>query len=245
MSETGLSFAERLAQSIRNHTPMPAFPELTSLEAGYDLQHKVTRARTRSKPIGGIKAGVTSPAIQSLFGLDHALIGALYEDRRLSSGCQLTHIPGQMIEVEAAVIVDETGNPTALAPAIEFVHLSFDVPTDMTVANLVACNLGADAYLIGDLKPWSQNLNASAVTLKRDGVIINQTRLSEALNGPVSGVKWMQEEALKRGLMTSQTNHKQIYLIGACGDVVPAEPGAYTADFDGLGQISFEIVTEG
>jgi len=232
--------ADRLAQAIAQHAPLPVFPKALTLQEGYTLQQAVTQARTGGR-IAGVKAGLTDPSIQALFGLDHALIGYLYADGALAPDCRLPHIPGRMLEVEAAVFVDEKGHPTAIAPAIEIVHLAFEVPTDMTPANLVACNLGADAFILGEPQPWTPELDTLAVTLSHDGKTVNQTDLSKALNGPAQAAAWMHGEICTRGLTAFPTDEEALYLTGACGTVVAAEPGVYEADYGVLGQLRFEI----
>ena len=115
-------FADTLFQAIANRAELPEFDGGRTLEEAYRLQHEVTRRRA-SGGIGGIKAGVTAPALQKFFEIDHPLIGRLYEDARLASGCTIPFVEGRKLECEVAIIVDGEGVPRAIAPAIEIVLL--------------------------------------------------------------------------------------------------------------------------
>ena len=143
-----------------------------------------------------------------------------------------------MLECELAVVVDSFGNPDALAPAIEVVYVRFNRPEDMNAANLVLCNLGADAYIVGDFLPWAPPYDNVSVTLKRGAEVLNQASMTDALGGPEIAVPWIWQESIRRGFTPVADS---LILTGACGNVVPAEAGHYEADFGALGTLRFEI----
>ena len=234
-----LKFADELSAAITRHAPLPAFETELSLEASYRLQHEVTRVRTQGA-VGGIKAGVTAPPMQSFFKLDHALIGSLYADSRYGSGCRLPYVEGRNLECEVAIVVDGEGCPKAVAPAIEIVFVRFGRPTDMSAANLVACNLGADAFIVGDFVPWDPAFNDARVELSRADESLNEAAMREALGGPGRAATWMWEEAKLRGFECADGT---LFMGGACGAVVPADVGVYRADFGRLGAVDFEITS--
>jgi 2-keto-4-pentenoate hydratase len=228
----------QVAGALVARLPLPALQTKLSLEQAYELQHAVTRLRCPDD-WGGIKAGVTAPGAQQFFGVDQALIASLYGDGRQSDGCQLPFIKGRMLECELAVIVDADGNPQAIAPAIEIVLVQFSRPEDMTASNLVLSNLGADGYILGDFRDWSPPYDDFAIRLSCSGEVINQAQISDSLGGPESAVPWIVREATARGFSLGEGT---LLLTGACGKVVPAEAGDYSADFGTLGSISFEIL---
>ena len=227
-----------VANALAARQPLPALQRMLSLEQAYDLQHMVTRMRCHDNR-SGIKAGVTAPGAQQFFGVDRALIASLYGDGRQDNGCRLPFIDGRMLECETAVIVATDGTPLAIAPAIEIVLVQFSRPEDMTATNLVLSNLGADAYILGDFRDWSAPYDDTAVTLRRSGEVVNQARISDSLDGPESAVQWIVREASTRGFSLGE---ETLLLTGACGKVVPANVGEYSADFGPLGSISFEIL---
>ena len=227
-----------VAGALGARTPLPALNTKFSLEQAYELQHAVTRLRCPDD-WRGIKAGVTAPGAQQFFGVDQALIASLYGDGRQQDGCRLPFIDGRMLECEVAVIVDADGTPQAIAPAIEIVLVQFARPEDMTAPNLVLSNLGADGYILGDFQDWSPPYSDTTFTLRCHDEVINQAQMSESLGGPESAVPWIVQEATARGFSLGD---ETLLLTGACGKVVPAKVGEYSADFGPLGRIGFEIL---
>lgn len=226
-----------LAEAIAAHAPLPAFDLAFGLDEAYALQHQVAALRSPGNT-GGIKIGVTTPAAQTHFGLNHALLGTLYADARIDSGAELEYLEGRSLESEFAVIVDANGKPKAIAPAIEIVYVNFSRPADMTAANLTASNLGADLFLVGEFLPWSSPHDQASVTLRRDGEIVNEASMNDALGGPAAAVGWLTDEVGRRGFeLTGET----LVMMGACGSVVPARKGVYRADYGPMGSLSFSI----
>lgn len=227
-------FSHALAHAIASHAELPEFEGELSLDEAYRVQASVVKPRA----IGGIKAGVTATALQRFLKIDHALIGRLYADSRFASGCSIPYVDGRTLECEVAIIVDDKGCPKAIAPAIEIVLLRFARPTDASAVNLVACNLGADAYIVGEVLPWDPTFMDARLELRRDGEVINQAAVTDALDGPQQAALWVSEEADRRGFELSDG---MLILGGACGTVSPATVGRYTADYGRLGTIEFEI----
>lgn len=235
-----LDFPKEVAAAIAARIPLPSFEGELSLDEAYDFQQQVTELRTDGA-VGGIKAGVTAKAAQDFFQLEQAVLGRLYADSRLATGCALPFLEGRSIECELAVIADPDGRPKSIAPAIEIVLVQFSKPTDMSAANLVACNLGADLYIVGGVVPWNPSYSELTVQLRRDGDLVNEAEMSEALGGPERATRWMCQEARRRQF---DCGDGTLLLTGACGTAVPAEVGSYTADFGRLGKIVFEVVAD-
>lgn len=216
---------------------LPEYPEALELDEAYRIQHQVTAALA-SGNTGGIKAGVTTEAAQQFFGLNHALIASLYGDGRRSAGCTIPYLAGRTLECEVAVLVDAEGEPTAIAPAIETVLLNFARPEDLTAANLVACNLAAELFIVGEFIPWSGAFADLSMQLKRDGEKVNQAEMNDALGGPAKAAQWMWHEAQKRGFCCGE---QTLLMTGACGATVPAEAGEYLGEYGPLGELRFTI----
>ena len=109
---------------------------------------------------------------------------------------------------------------------------------DASAANLVACNLGADAYIVGEVLPWDPAFIDARVELRRGDEVVNRAAVTDALGGPQQAARWVAEEANRRGFELSDGT---LILGGACGTVVPAAAGRYIADYGRLGTIEFEI----
>ena len=237
MNKAHEALAQALAAAQANHAPLPEIEAALTLDEAYAVQHQLVALRSPGAT-GGIKIGVTTRAAQTHFGLDHALLGGLYADGRLASGTDLPYLEGRSLESEFAVIVDAGGEPKAIAPAIEIVYVKFARQTDMTAANLTAGNLGADLFLVGEFLPWDSPHENASVTLRRDGEMINEASMNDALGGPTSAINWLAEEARQRGYTLEDDT---LVMMGACGAVVPASKGSYEADYGAMGRVAFTI----
>ena len=235
MSEHDL--VNRFADAIKAHASLPEVEQTFDLKAAYALQHQVTALRS-PQAVGGVKLGVTSPQAQAFFGLDHALLGSLYGHARLGIGDVIPKVEGRGLETEFAVLVDGDGQPKAIAPAIEIVFVSFSRKSDMTASNLVVGNLGADLFLVGDFLPWDSPHSDVTATLKRDGEVVNEASMNEALGGPAAALPWIWNEMRRRGYPIAD---ETLIMMGACGSVVPADTGSYEAHYGPMGSLQFSI----
>lgn len=235
------SFMGDLATAIRNREPFPQFPEGLTLDDAFDSLYRLA-ALVCDERTAGIKAGLTNPEIQKLFGLDSPLLGYLYDCGQRQVGDSIaSHKKGQ-IECEIGIVLDEEGRPKSLAPAIEFVRVDFSEPSDFTPPNLVLTNLGADQFLLGQELDWEEKLVADlkdlAISLKRNGEEILSTTAGTSLGGPKGAVEWCVGEARNRGLRFSA---RTVLLAGTCGSGMPLEAGEYVADYSSLGKIEFQV----
>lgn len=231
-----MSLAQRLAGAIRRHQPLPGFDSDLDLDQAYRVQSEVA-ALVSPGGFAGIKAGVTSPALQQNFGIDHALLGRLYESGRLENGAHLPCIDGQLLECEIGIIVDGNCQPKAAALTLEFAFLKFATPTDATAANLVAANVATDAFMTAAPQPWS-DYTGTRVQLYRDDELINDADIMESLGGPGPALLWIRGEAYRHDIAIDDG---ALIMTGACGKVVPALPGNYRAECGPLGELSFSI----
>ncbi len=235
------SFMGDLATAIRNRDPFPQFPKGLSLDDAFDSLYPLATL-VCNESTAGIKAGLTNPEIQKLFGLDSPLLGYLYDCGERQVGDTIaSHEKGQ-IECEIGIVLDEEGRPKSLAPAIEFVRVDFSEPSDFTPPNLVLTNLGADQFILGQEVDWEEKLVAGledlAISLRRSGEEILSTTAGASLGGPKGAVAWCVAEARNRGMRFSA---RTVLLAGTCGSGMPLEAGDYLADFGSLGAIEFKV----
>ncbi len=234
-------FIADLARAIRSRSPLPAFPPGLTLEDAYSML-PVVAASVCDDSSSGIKAGLTNPDLQQLFGLDDALLGLLYDWGKCRPGSRVSCSEYSQIECELGIVLDSDGRPVSIGPAIEFVHLNFSRPEDFTPANLVMSSLGADRYLVGEQTAWNdmdfEALRDVVIRLERDGKTLLEVSPYDSLNGPVSAVQLCVEEARERGLGLRENT---LLLAGTCGAALSAASGNYTADYGLLGSIDFAI----
>ena len=226
-----------MAAAIRAGERLPKMPAELDLNAAYDLQKQVVAAVAGSA-IAGLKAGMTAAAGQQAFGLTHPLIGSLYVHGRCTPGITIESGPGVSLECEIGIVVDGDGAPKSAGPVIEVPRMAFADAEDRTGANLTACNIAADRYIVGEQQPLRDVYGDITITLTRDGEQVTAAPATDALGGPQAALAWMLNEARTRGLAIEDG---MLLITGACGGIHPAQPGHYVADYGSLGSIEFTV----
>lgn len=236
------SMVEEVADAIASRRPLPALrcPDLAS---GYQFQRKLTAHINGGLPCD-LKAGATLAEVQQHFGLTGPLVGSLYVRGKLRSGCEVVVTDGQELEFEIAVVVDNSGNPVSLVPVVEVVYLEFSQSADLSVANAVAVNLGADRFICGEPVPWDKSLSQITITVYKDGNRVADLRNHYSFGSPAAGVEWIISEARRWHLWQEQSEGRTLFL-GTCGNAMKASNGEYCADFGSLGEVRFAIRCRG
>ena len=230
-------FVNALANAVKARSKFPPMPEGLSIEEAYEIQKELV-AQVASGPVAGLKAGMTAAAGQKAFGLTHPLIGSLYAWGELTSGAVIEYQDAVNLECEIGVRIDENGNPVSAGPVIEVPRTAWATPDDAKGANLTACNIAADRYIVGEQHPMRDDYSSLGVRLTRDGAVVCEAPLTDALGGPLQALSWMLAEAEVRGLSVSGG---MLLITGACGGIHPAEKGYYEADYGELGIIEFSV----
>ena len=235
--ELSPELAPAIASAILAGAPLPIFDTTMTLDAAYGVQHDVL-GLCAPEGLAGIKAGMTTPASQSFFGIDKFLLGGISPKTVQASGWAVPFRAARLIECEVALRVDGEGRPISCAPALELVSLNFARETDLNATNLLAANLGAEFIVLGEFQPWKEELDTLAISLSHNGASVNSADATEALGGPSSSAGLMCSEARARGY---ELTPDLIWMTGACGQIVPGERGKYEACFDALGSVHLEI----
>ena len=232
------AIVDRLFRAIKHGEPIPPFPENLDIPDAYEVQKKVSK-RIYSSKLVGLKAGVTSEEMQNALRISSPLIGGLFQENRLDENPKLTFREGRLIECELGIFSDINGNVQAVCPAIEFAVLDFEKKTDLSGPNLVASNVAVEKFLLGKKSIDVDSLSKEQCSLFRGNTQVNDAYIGDSLGGPREAAKFIAGEALRRGYALQE---ECVFLSGACGDVIKAEPGEYRAEFGGLGELRFEIV---
>lgn len=203
--------------------------------------------------VSGYKAGLTSKPAQEKFKASGPVSGVLFDSMLIKDGVAKLKGHGlMMLEVEIAYElkqdvtkpVDAKAMPGLVAkvmPAVEVPDLKFADMKALTVADIVAGNVGARAYLLG--KPMSpEGIDVNAVTgqLMRDGEAVGQPVPGRAALGDQwQALAWTVNNALKLG---QPVKAGMVFLTGSLGPMYPAKPGAHKAVYTGgLGELSFKV----
>ena len=226
------AFIEALASAVVEGRTFPRFPDDLDLAGGEAMQADLARAVSG---IAGLKAGVGDESVQRALGLDGPLLGYLYWGRDLNSGVEFAADPAARFECELGVRVSEAGEILSLCPVIELVRPGFADSAEMTGANLAACNVAADRFIVGEEQPWTA-VRTGEVIASQDGQVILQADLTEAFGGPEVAVEWLIGETTRRGI---DLWDRLLFITGACGQAIPVDPGSYEVDFGPLGKLAF------
>ena len=250
------SLAEKLVEAHARGQLLPQVSTIDaslSLDSAYRVQQLFTLELLKSEGKSGYKAGLTTAASQSYFGVDAALSGVLFQsmNRTGERVISLDQFHNLFIETELAFILSEPIHAPiedtvalrrvigSVVPALELPDRRFPSTAPLTAVDLVAGNLSAAGYVIGESQGHPMaDLSALTITLSRDGETVSQGRGSDAFGDPWAAALWLVNHLIEYG-WTMEPG--QILLSGALGKVVEAQPGTYEANFGPLGKLSVEI----
>ncbi|HEY5807914.1 MAG TPA: fumarylacetoacetate hydrolase family protein [Povalibacter sp.] len=225
---------------------------LTIIDA-YAIQTRIVKNALRGAQPSGYKAGLTSAATQSRFHASGPVAGVLTGDGMRPPGTtlRLSELRGLTIETEVAFRIgtpvdhqvrdiDELrSHVDAIAPAIELPNLHYQSPSELTAIDLVATNVAAAAYIVGDFAPAAQrDPNAAEPRLVCNGTELNHGSARDALGDQWQAALWLVNTMIEHG-WTLRAG--QILLTGTLGRMIPATPGECTANYGNWGTIAFSI----
>jgi 2-keto-4-pentenoate hydratase len=227
-----------LIAAARNSTTYPDvvddIPEATAYAWQQDLVYAVY-----ADQLAGFKAGLTSPQTQQRFAVDHPVLGVLPANSNVLDGI-VTIVPGLKIELEIAfTLANADGGRAAVLPAIELPRIEYADMTNVTATDIIASNVGAYRYIVGEPVPIVSDLAHLRVVLRKDGEVIAEGTGEDALGDPRLSAEWMMKKAHEIGYAPSTG---WVLLTGALGRVVDAVPGEYEADYGELGKIAFRVI---
>ena len=231
------SLLDAMTVSIATHQPLPSMPKNLTLTEAYSVQQQLSKQRNGSK-VSGLKAGLSGAAVQKRFGLTEGVIGSLYHDGVLDSGCIIEAVDGLVFECEIGVVVDASGQPIFVMPVVEIAYLKYSDTDDLNAANIIAANVGADRYICGERHHWRTSLAGTGICTRHDGAIVLESTIDESLGGVFSGTTWMVQQALQRGF---EIKDGMLLILGTCGAPVAVAPGQVTADYGVLGSVDFTV----
>jgi 2-keto-4-pentenoate hydratase len=234
----GAGLVETVAGAIIRRQKIGVLPSGLSVEQAYEVQHRVAKVVSGNNVIG-IKAGVTAAPVQQFLGLSSPIIGSLYGAGKLLSGCKFRVEEGSLLECEIGVLLDGDGKPKAILPVIEVVLLGFERDEDLTGANVIAANIGADRVICGEPIAWESRPVHIDINLSFNKSIVCTASSNDSLGGVKSGVNWMLAEAGRRGFCVGEDS---LLILGTCGPAVPALSGDYKANYGELGDIEFTVI---
>jgi 2-keto-4-pentenoate hydratase len=241
MAQTENSATSRIAESAYRqladydaHKPGSLFAEgvVLNVAQGYELQSAVAQLRCRrGERIIGYKVGCTSPTIRAQLGIDHCVMGRLYDSEKHQSGTVLSRRQYANLAIEGELAVELSREPTEndfsgvgvppcvarVMPVIELHHhvLRGEQPS---AGELIAHNAIHAGFVAGrGVAPKAARGESSLAIFAND-------RLLDMCKGPAliqtisSSLQWLVEIVRGRG---DRLSAGQIILTGSIPSLIP------------------------
>lgn len=246
------TLVQKLLVAQQKNEKLPNTSKGLSMSDAYDIQQKFIKERLKSDQIVGFKAGLTTEAAQASLNINRPIFGVLLKSGDFSKNpaISLKHYHHLTVEIELGFITNQPIKKTVqsveelkryierIVPVIEMPDLGFENAT-FNAIDLVAGNTGFAGY-ITDLNPnWiSHDINSLSVTLLHNGAVVSQGQGSDALGDQWEALRWLVNQVLAHGWTIDKGN---LFITGALGEILLAQPGTYRAQFNNEASIEFTI----
>jgi 2-keto-4-pentenoate hydratase len=209
----------------------------------------------RGRRIVGRKVGLTSIAMQKMFGVNEPDFGHLFDDMMLANGgeCGIDSLLQPRVEPEIAfVLARELRGPGIgrqnvieatdyVTPALEIIDSRIR-DWKITLPDTIADNASSARVVLGErkTKPSALDLAAVAMTLQKNGAVVEQGLGAAVLGHPAEPLAWLANKLAEFGEAITAGS---VIIPGALCRAVPVEVGdSIVASFEGLGSISVRFV---
>ena len=243
-----------------NRQPLPRTPpeiDGASIDEAYAMQEALQRLFIPERgPIAGYKIALTTPVMQQLMGIDHAIAGAIFAKLVHQSPATLRHGDYTRIAVECEIAMrlgadlplrtepytkdDVSEAVEACMPSIELIEdHACDEYKLVGGRGLIANNAWNVGCVLGPAMTSWRTLDLTRVTgwLAINGAEIGRGRGGDVMNGhPLHALAWVANAVASRGRPLRRG------MIVQTGSIVATQwpkPGdMVTVNFDGLGGAS-------
>ena len=244
-----------IGAALRSDAALPLahlIDETLTIESAYQIQRRLVRSWEQTP--AGFKGGLTSAAAQQRFRATSPVAGVLPSGGLKPSGSTLSLRASAGLNIENEVAF-KLGKPikrrvrdveelqqyiAGIAPAVELPRIQFTDATQVNAIDIVAANVGAFAYMLGEfVAPQTRDPNTVTTRLTCDERELMVGTGRDALGDQWQAALWLVNRAIDAG-WTLQRD--QILMTGALGRMVPAQTGTCVASFGDWGTISITIV---
>ena len=255
------AIARFAGQILQRQSPTP-FAALSPAD-GRCVQDKLVAIF--AQPLGdivGYKLGLTNPAIQQRFGIDHPIRGAIFHATlRATSGAEIearfAAVP--VLEADMLLRIGMGGVETALndhaalirhvdqvIPFIELPDLVYAPEYRPSLGDLIAVNVGARLGVVGKpiaITPSAEFIAALgriSVSLHQDGREISRASGAAILGHPLNALAWIARDLARDG---RPLRAGDMVSLGAFSPPQPVVAGqAWVARYEGLGEAQDVLV---
>ena len=255
------AIARFAGQVLQRQSPTP-FAAL-SLAEGRCVQDKLIALF--AQPLGdvvGFKLGLTNPAIQQRFGIDHPIRGSIFHATlRASSGAEIdarfAAVP--VLEADMLVRIGMGGVETALnhhaalirhidqvTPFIELPDLVYAPDHRPSLGDLLAVNVGARLGVVGrpiavtPTADFAAALGRMSISLQQDGREVSRAPSAAILGHPLNALAWIARDLAREGRPLREGD---MISLGSFSPPQPVVAGqVWTARYEGLGEAQDVVV---
>jgi 2-keto-4-pentenoate hydratase len=255
------AMARFAGQILQRQSPTP-FTSLSPAD-GRCVQDKLVAIF--AQPLGdivGFKLGLTNPAIQQRFGIDHPIRGAIFHATlRATSGAEIearfAAVP--VLEADMLISIGMGGVEAALndhaalirhvdqvIPFIELPDLVYAPDYRPSLGDLLAINVGARLGVVG--KPIAVTPSADfiaalgrmSVSLHQDGREVSRAPGAAILGHPLNALAWIARDLARDG---RPLRAGDVVSLGSFSPPQPVVAGqAWAARYEGLGETQEVLV---
>jgi 2-keto-4-pentenoate hydratase len=245
--------AEDSLQSIVPLTDQ--YPGL-DVEEAYKIQLKlIEMKKARGAVIVGKKAGVTSKAIQQMFGVSEPDYGHLLDDMIVSEGevIQISAMLQPKAEPEIAFILSEDLRGPGVNAADVLARTKYVLPVleiidsrindwKIKLPDTIADNASSGRVVVGGTvrKVEGLDLRLIGVVMQKNGEVVATGAGAAVLGNPANAVAWL---ANKLATVDQILKANELVLPGSLTQAVPVGSGDNVhANFDRLGAVGIRFV---
>jgi len=250
--------AARLERAERDRVaiePPAASSAMTAADAYRIQMINVERRVASGRKIVGRKVGLTSVAMQKMLGVSEPDFGQLFDDMMLASGgeCRVDSLMLPRVEPEIAfVLARELRGPGVtrqdvlaaadyVIPALEIIDTRIR-DWKITLADTIADNASSARVVLGERKtqPFALDLAAVAMTLQKNGAVVEQGVGAAVLGHPAEPVAWL---ANKLAEFEQTLAAGSVVIPGALCRAIDVKAGdTIVASFEELGSVGVRFV---
>ena len=255
------AIARFAGQILHRQSPTP-FAALSPTD-GRCVQEKLIAIF--AQPLGdvvGFKLGLTNPAIQQRFGIDHPIRGAIFHATlRASSGAEIdarfAAVP--VLEADMLVRIGMGGVEAALnhhaalirhidqvIPFIELPDLVYAPEHRPSLGDLLAVNVGARLGVVGrpiavtPSAEFAAALGRMSISLHQDGREVSRAPGAAILGHPLNALAWIARDLAREGRPLREGD---MISLGSFSPPQPVVAGqVWTARYEGLGEAQDVVV---
>ena len=251
--------AARLLQAEDSRQPIAPLTQEDadcSVEDAYRVQVAIVEAKkARGARIVGKKAGVTSKAIQQMFGVHEPDYGHLLEDMIVHEGevIQSAMLIQPKAEPEIAFILEKELRGPGVSVADVLAATKYVLPVleiidsriadwKIKLADTIADNASCGKVVIGGSvrKVDDLDLRLVGVVLEKNGEVVATGAGAAALGNPANAVAWL---ANKLAPLDQSLQANELILPGSLTPAVAVTAGDHVrASFDRLGSVGVKFV---